>query len=89
MLIPRRAGTAGYHVGSPPDSRSSRTCTKYGVPVVHRARQVSEDDFYEFDYLLAMDTSNLEDLQELAGDLRNTKNGRVGKGTARWSQWSS
>jgi len=47
---------------------------------VHRARQVDEEDFYKFDYLLAMDTSNLEDLQELAADLNKNRQDRVGKG---------
>ena len=62
------AGTASYHVGSPPDSRSARTCAKYGVAISHRARQVTVEDFREFDYLLAMDSSNLEDLQEIVDD---------------------
>jgi low molecular weight phosphotyrosine protein phosphatase len=53
------------------------TCTKCGVPILHRARQVREEDFYQFDYLLAMDTLNLEDLQELAEDLNKE---RIGKG---------
>ncbi|KAF7729215.1 hypothetical protein EC973_004744 [Apophysomyces ossiformis] len=60
------AGTAGYHVGDTPDHRSAATCRKHGVPVNHHARKVSKADFNQFDYILCMDTSNYEDLQEMA-----------------------
>ncbi|KAJ2615002.1 Low molecular weight phosphotyrosine protein phosphatase [Coemansia sp. RSA 1365] len=56
------AGTAAYHAGEPPDSRSAKTCVSNGVPVNHRARQVRKDDFSTFDYILCMDESNLKDL---------------------------
>ncbi|KAI8145134.1 phosphotyrosine protein phosphatase I superfamily [Fennellomyces sp. T-0311] len=59
------AGTASYHVGETPDSRSARTCKNHGVPVNHRARRVTKEDFHTFDYVLCMDTSNLADLQEM------------------------
>jgi len=81
-LICARAGTGDYHIGSPPDSRSSRTCAKYGIPTNHRARQVSEEDFEKFDYLLAMDESNLEDLEEIADTLKKQDpKAKLGKGT--------
>ncbi|SAL97367.1 hypothetical protein [Absidia glauca] len=57
------AGTAGYHVGEKPDSRSAATCKDHGVPVNHRAQKVISRHYDEFDYLLCMDESNLEDLQ--------------------------
>ncbi|KAI9469449.1 phosphotyrosine protein phosphatase I superfamily [Coemansia mojavensis] len=56
------AGTAGYHEGSKPDSRSAATCKAHGVPVSHRARQVRKQDFASFDHILCMDESNYEDL---------------------------
>src|SRR5271156_1631862 len=81
-LICVRAGTGDYHIGSPPDSRSSRTCAKYGIPTNHRARQVTEADFEKFDYLLAMDESNLEDLEEIADMLeKQDSKAKLGKGT--------
>lgn len=76
-----RAGTASYHVGSPPDSRSLHTCAKYGIQTNHRARQLTEDDLRNFDYLLAMDNSNLEDIEEIADSIATTKNANLGKGT--------
>ena len=74
------AGTGGYHIGSPPDSRSARTCAKYGVATNHRARQVTEEDFKEFNYILAMDNSNLEDLQEIADAFDQRESSKLGKG---------
>ena len=73
------AGTASYHVGSRPDSRSARTCARHGVPINHRARQVTEEDFQEFDYLLAMDNSNLEDLEEIAQSFDKHQRSELGK----------
>ncbi|KAI7903183.1 phosphotyrosine protein phosphatase I superfamily [Cokeromyces recurvatus] len=60
------AGTASYHVGSIPDSRSSFTCKSHGVPVNHKARKVTKKDFEDFDYVLCMDEYNLSDLKGLA-----------------------
>jgi low molecular weight phosphotyrosine protein phosphatase len=50
-------GTAGYHVGEQPDSRTVETLRENGISINHRARQVRPQDFYEFDYILAMDVS--------------------------------
>ena len=70
----------GYHVGESPDTRSTRTCKKYGVTVNHRARQVTVEDFQQFDYLLAMDTSNLEDLEEIAETFDESQRTKLGRG---------
>jgi len=61
------AGTAHWHVGKSPDSRSSQVAASRGVDISDlRARQVSPEDFHAFDYVLAMDHSNLSDLQAMA-----------------------
>ncbi|KAF3915040.1 hypothetical protein ABW21_db0202296 [Orbilia brochopaga] len=66
------AGTAAYHAGEPPDPRSAAVCMAHNVPVNHLARRVTKADFSEFDYILAMDESNLRDLQcKRPGDARN------------------
>lgn len=60
------AGTAAYHVGNSPDSRSSATAIKRGYDLSPlRARQAIESDFEEFDFILAMDESNLMNLRAL------------------------
>lgn len=60
------AGTGAWHVGNPADPRASEHAALRGYDMsALRARQVSENDFAEFDYILAMDNSNLADLQAL------------------------
>jgi protein-tyrosine phosphatase len=60
------AGTAGYHAGDSPDSRARAAGKRCGVEVAGRARQFKPADLERFDYVLAMDRSNYEDLRELA-----------------------
>ena len=55
------AGTAGYHIGSPADSRSIASAKSAGYDATpHRARQLVVEDFERFDAILAMDDSNLQ-----------------------------
>jgi protein-tyrosine phosphatase len=61
------AGTHAYHVGSPPDDRAQEAASRRGIDMSHqRGRRVDEGDFYVFDYVLAMDESNLYHLREMA-----------------------
>jgi protein-tyrosine phosphatase len=60
------AGTGGWHVGEPPDRRSTAAGKRRGLKVQGRARQVDARDFDRFDYLVAMDRSNFENLSRLA-----------------------
>ena len=63
------AGTGGWHIGEPPDKRSAQAALMRGIDLSHlRARQVTREDFSRFDYILAMDRSNLSDLQMLRPD---------------------
>jgi len=57
------AGTAAWHAGKSPDTRTIAAASLRGYELAQlRARQVKPNDFYEFDYVLAMDNSNLDDL---------------------------
>lgn len=61
------AGTADYHIGSPPDKRSCAHAARRGYDITGlRARQVQARDFHQFDLILAMDEANLRDLQAMA-----------------------
>lgn len=61
------AGTAAYHVGKHPDMRSMETARQKGIEMMDlRARKVDFADFYEYDYVLAMDDENFYNLKELA-----------------------
>lgn len=60
------AGTAAYHVGNSPDPRSTAAAKLRGYDLRPlRARQAVAEDFDQFDYILAMDHSNLSNLQRL------------------------
>jgi protein-tyrosine phosphatase len=59
------AGTGSYHIGSLPDSRTRANASSHGLELVHRARQFKSGDLHQFDYILAMDSSNLEDINYL------------------------
>lgn len=61
------AGTHAYHIGEQPDRRSQKTALERGIDMSsQRARKVKEADFDDFDYVLAMDGANYEDLRRLA-----------------------
>jgi low molecular weight protein-tyrosine phosphatase len=61
------AGTHGYHTGSPPDERAQAATRRRGIDIsALAARNVVETDFEIFDYILAMDQDNLEDLMAKA-----------------------
>lgn len=61
------AGTGDWHVNHPPDPRMINAAQARGVDLTMlRGRQVRTSDFKEFDYLLAMDTQNLEGLHRIA-----------------------
>lgn len=53
------AGTVGYHIGNPPDSRSIDVAHKYGIDISQqRCRKFKTQDFDEFDIIYVMDKSN-------------------------------
>ncbi len=55
------AGTHAYHVGEPPDRRSTEAARRRGFELKDlRARALKKGDFAEFDLLLAMDRGHLE-----------------------------
>jgi protein-tyrosine phosphatase len=60
------AGTAAYHSGESPDRRSAAAALKRGVELVGRARQFRPDDWQQFDYVVAMDQANYDELAERA-----------------------
>lgn len=53
------AGTASYHIGSPPDRRMAIAAQQQGITLHGSARQFIKADFETFDRILAMDQENL------------------------------
>jgi len=57
------AGTHAYHVGSSPDRRAQQAASARGYDLSGLiGRQVADQDFTRFDYILAMDRDNLGNL---------------------------
>ncbi len=61
------AGTAAYHAGEPPDTRTQVVARARGYELgALRARQVVPADFADFDLVLAMDRANLHRLRQVS-----------------------
>ena len=60
------AGTSAYHIGEAPDRRSTAAARRRGIHLGGAARQFVAADFDRFDYVVAMDSSNLTDMRRLA-----------------------
>lgn len=57
------SGTAGYHVGALPDSRSMEVAQRNGVDISYqRSQQFNPSQLDEYDFILAMDIQNYEDI---------------------------
>ena len=69
------AGTAAYHIGKLPDSRSIAVAQKHGIDISDQnARQFVAADFQRFDMIFVMDQSNYDDVMSLASsDLDRSK----------------
>ena len=68
------AGTHAYHGGEPPDRRAIAAAGRRGFSLEGiTARRVSETDFEEFNYIVAMDEDNVAALQELADEELHSK----------------
>lgn len=65
-IISDSAGTANYHTGAAPDRRMAVAAKKRGITLVGRARQFTQQDFLNFDLILAMDHSNYQNILALA-----------------------
>jgi protein-tyrosine phosphatase len=61
------AGTHAYHVGEPPDARAQAAAQRRGVDLSGlRGRRATRVDIERFDYILAMDEENYQNLQTLS-----------------------
>ena len=70
------AGTHAYHIGEMSDSRSRAKAKERGVDMDYiRARKISINDYDNFDYILAMDSDNLELIEYYAPNAGKAKIG--------------
>jgi len=60
------AGTAGYHEGELPDSRSIKVARENGIDITdQRSRKLTKVDFSTYNLILAMDASNYNNILSL------------------------
>jgi protein-tyrosine phosphatase len=65
------AGTGGWHAGEPPHRGTLAVLRRNGVdPGGQRARQLRAADLQAFDYVVAMDEENLDDIALLQAEAR-------------------
>lgn len=60
------AGIGGWHTGDLPDKRMRVHARPRGYELTHRARCVRGADFEDFDLIVGMDASNVDDLCDRA-----------------------
>lgn len=61
------AGTGHWHVGEEPDPRSVKIAQKFGVDIsCQRGRQITAQDFENFDLIYVMDNENKRNVSNLA-----------------------
>jgi len=66
LLSADSCGTASYHIGGFPEQRTLETGRKFGLNFEHVARILTKADFETFDYIVAMDKFNLDDIHDLS-----------------------
>ncbi len=64
------AGTSGYHVGEPADTRMRAAATDRGLTLTSRARRIEPADLDAFDIILVMDRDNLFHVEALDPEAR-------------------
>jgi protein-tyrosine phosphatase len=62
------AGTGDWHVGETAHPGTLSILRERRIPYSGRARQISTGDLTSFDYILAMDRSNLRNIRRMMGD---------------------
>lgn len=65
------AGTSDYHTGDSPDPRTIAEAARRGLALQHAARQIQGPDFERFDYVVAMDASNLGRTKRVGDSLQH------------------
>ena len=71
------AGTGSWHAGNLPDQRMRTTALSRGIELTSRARQIEENDLYEFDHILVMDKDNLHAVKSLIQDKSDLVNSKI------------
>ena len=62
QFIVDSAGTGNWHVGKKADSRMRFAAKQRNIHITSNARQIREDDFCQFNFILVMDNSNFNNV---------------------------
>ena len=71
------AGTGSWHVGKKSDSRMRLAAKQRNINITSTARQIKEDDFLKFNYILVMDNSNFKNVINLKKRVRGSDFAKV------------
>ena len=66
------AGTGSWHVGKKADSRMRFAAKQRNINITSNARQIREDDFSKFKYILVMDDSNFHNVINLKNRVKGS-----------------
>ena len=72
QFIVDSAGTGNWHVGKKADSRMRFAAKQRNINITSKARQIREDDFRKFKYILVMDNSNFSNVIELKNRVKGS-----------------
>ena len=62
------AATSREEIGSPPHHGTVEKLRQKHIPLVmHHARQMTKQDYLDYDYLIGMDTANIRNMIRIAG----------------------
>ena len=68
------AGTSNYHIGEQPHKGTKAKLQEFGISTTGmKARQLMSSDLQNFDYIVCMDASNVENTIEMLRAQGNTK----------------
>ena len=73
------AGTISYHNGEPADARMKQHAARRNYKLTSISRQITPNDFDEFDYVIGMDNSNITNMKPFI--TRNEHHQKVSKMT--------
>jgi protein-tyrosine phosphatase len=60
------AATHAYHIGDLPDKRTRQNADNHELTLTHKCRKLHGEDFSVFDYVVAMDYYNMENIQSIS-----------------------
>ena len=63
LFVVDSCGTGNWHIGQPAHPESRQVALRHAIDIEdHRARQLLLADFYDFNYIIAMDRTNYRDI---------------------------